>query len=176
MTEARHGRARGHRCRAIPRPHTAFLLADGIYENEYVREDGRCKIRGITVTMTYYVALERARIWFHSAPPSEAMRPDAPSQPVVEALGRQFSLALSRSGRRLRDIYPDLRGKDFADQLSHDRAARTGALNLRAPPSRYATATPVRGDAPHPLKNSAASVGTKTIANPSMAGRLLPRE
>lgn len=70
-------------------PH--FLLADGIYENEYVREDGRWKILGITVTMTFYAALERARIWFPSAPPSEVMPPDAPSQPVVEALGRQFN-------------------------------------------------------------------------------------
>ena len=70
-------------------PH--FLLADGIYENEYVREDGVWKIRGVTVTMTFYTALERARIWFPSAPPSAAMPPDAPSQPVVEALGRQFN-------------------------------------------------------------------------------------
>jgi hypothetical protein len=70
-------------------PH--FLLADGIYENEYVREDGVWKIRGVTVAMTFYAALERARIWFPSAPPSEAMPPDAPSQPVVEVLGRQFN-------------------------------------------------------------------------------------
>ena len=70
-------------------PH--FLLADGIYENEYVREDGRWKIRGVTVTMTFYAALERARIWFPSAPPSEAFPPDAPSQPVDARLGRQFN-------------------------------------------------------------------------------------
>jgi hypothetical protein len=70
-------------------PH--FLLADGIYENEYVREGGLWKIRGVTVTMTFYAALERARIWFPSAPPSEAFPPDAPSQPVDERLGRQFN-------------------------------------------------------------------------------------
>ncbi|GAA0267097.1 hypothetical protein GCM10009127_03410 [Alteraurantiacibacter aestuarii] len=70
-------------------PH--FLLADGIYENEYVREDGQWKIRGIGVTMTFYAALERAKIWFPSAPPSEDMPPDSPSLPVVEALGRQFN-------------------------------------------------------------------------------------
>ena len=70
-------------------PH--FLLADGIYENEYVREAGRWKIRGVTVTMTFYAALERARIWFPSAPPSETFPPDAPSQPVDERLGRQFN-------------------------------------------------------------------------------------
>lgn len=70
-------------------PH--FLLADGIYENEYVREGGQWKILGLTVTMTFYAALERDKVWFPSAPPSTAMPPDAPSQPVVEALGRQFS-------------------------------------------------------------------------------------
>jgi hypothetical protein len=71
-------------------PH--FLLADGIYENEYVREGGRWKILGITVAMTFYAALERDKVWFPSAPPSTAMPPDAPSQPVVEALGRQFNV------------------------------------------------------------------------------------
>lgn len=70
-------------------PH--FLLADGIYENEYVREGGRWKILGITVAMTFYAALERDKVWFPSAPPSTEMPPDVPSQPVVEALGRQFS-------------------------------------------------------------------------------------
>lgn len=70
-------------------PH--FLLPDGIYENEYVLENGQWKILGLTVTMTYYVALERARIWFPSAPPSEDFPPDGPSQPVDEALGRQFN-------------------------------------------------------------------------------------
>lgn len=70
-------------------PH--FLLADGIYENEYVREGERWKIRGLTVTMTFYVALERARIWFPSAPASDAFPPDAPSQPVDQRLGRQFN-------------------------------------------------------------------------------------
>jgi hypothetical protein len=70
-------------------PH--FLLADGIYENEYVRENGQWKILGLTVAMTFYAALERERVWFPSAPPSPAMPPDAPSRPVVEALGRQFN-------------------------------------------------------------------------------------
>ena len=70
-------------------PH--FLLADGIYENEYVREGGRWKILGITVTMTYYAALVRDRISFPTAPPSEALPPDVASQPVNAALGRQFN-------------------------------------------------------------------------------------
>jgi len=68
-----------------------FLFADGIYENTYVREDGRWKIQGLTVTMTYYAALQRERISFPSAPPSVELPPDRPSQPVVAALGRQFN-------------------------------------------------------------------------------------
>jgi len=70
-------------------PH--LLLADGIYENEYVREAGKWKILGITVAMTFYAAVEREKVWFPSAPPSATLPPDAPSQPVVEALGRQFN-------------------------------------------------------------------------------------
>jgi hypothetical protein len=68
-----------------------FLLADGIYENAYVRENGRWKIQGLTVTMTYYASLQRERVSFPTAPPSTALPPDRPSQPVVEALGRQFN-------------------------------------------------------------------------------------
>jgi hypothetical protein len=92
-SDRQHAQARGRaevQGNSPPRtPH--FLLADGIYENEYVREDGKWKILGITVTMTFYAAIERDRVWFPSAPPSVAMPPDAPSQPVVEALGRQFN-------------------------------------------------------------------------------------
>lgn len=70
-------------------PH--FLFADGVYENDYVKEDGRWKIQGLRVTMTFYAALERAKIWFSSAPPSEEAAPDEPSEPPVEGLGRQFN-------------------------------------------------------------------------------------
>lgn len=68
-----------------------FLFADGIYENDYVKEDGCWKIQGIKVTMTFYAALERAKVWFPTAPPSEAVPPDAPSAPRVDGLGRQFN-------------------------------------------------------------------------------------
>jgi hypothetical protein len=68
-----------------------FLFADGVYENEYVREDGRWKILGLTVTMTYYTTLVRERIWFPTSPPSEALPPDLPAQPVDAKLGRQFN-------------------------------------------------------------------------------------
>lgn len=68
-----------------------FLIADGVYENDYVKEGGRWKIKSIRVTMTFYVAVERARIWFASAPPSEALPPDQPSEPAVKGLGRPFN-------------------------------------------------------------------------------------
>ncbi len=68
-----------------------FLFADGIYENDYVKEGGRWKIQGLRVTMTFYAALERAKIWFSTAPPSPDVPPDTPSHPMVEALGRQFN-------------------------------------------------------------------------------------
>jgi hypothetical protein len=68
-----------------------LLLADGLYENTYVREDGCWKIQGIGVTMTYYAAVVRERVWFPTAAPSASVPPDQPSQPVVEALGRQFN-------------------------------------------------------------------------------------
>jgi len=68
-----------------------FLFADGIYENDYVKEDGRWKIQGIRVTMTFYAALERAKVWFPTAPPSPLLPPDQPSEAPVEGLGRQFN-------------------------------------------------------------------------------------
>jgi len=91
--DRQHARARGRaEVQGNSPPDTPhFLLADGIYENEYVREGGQWKILGITVAMTFYAAIERDKVWFPSAPPSTAMPPDTPSQPVVEALGRQFN-------------------------------------------------------------------------------------
>lgn len=88
-----HARARAHaEIQGNSPPDTpTFLFADGIYENDYVKEGGRWKIQGLRVTMTFYVALERARIWFASASPSEAVPPDAPSQPHADGLGRQFN-------------------------------------------------------------------------------------
>lgn len=68
-----------------------FLLADGIYENEYVREDGRWKILSVRVTMTFYAALERRSISFQTAPVSSTFPPDQVSQPIVKGLGRQFN-------------------------------------------------------------------------------------
>ncbi len=68
-----------------------FLFADGIYENDYIKENGLWKIHGIRVTMSYYVSLERARIWFDTAPPSEAVPPNGPATLADEGLGRPFN-------------------------------------------------------------------------------------
>jgi hypothetical protein len=68
-----------------------FLLADGIYENEYVREGGKWKILSIRVTMTFYAALDRQRVTFQTAPVSTSFPPDMPSEPVARGLGRQFN-------------------------------------------------------------------------------------
>lgn len=70
-------------------PH--FLFADGIYENDYVKEGGVWKIKSIKVTMTFYAALERAQVWFGSAPPSEELPPQSASDPAEPLLGRQFN-------------------------------------------------------------------------------------
>ncbi|MCC7462983.1 MAG: nuclear transport factor 2 family protein [Gammaproteobacteria bacterium] len=88
-----HARARGRAQIHGNSPPTTptFLFADGIYENTYVREDGHWKIQGLTVTMTYYASLQRERISFPTAPPNPRLPPDRPSQPVVDALGRQFN-------------------------------------------------------------------------------------
>lgn len=67
-----------------------FLFAEGVYENEYVKDGGVWKIQGLAVAMTFYVTLEREKIWFPSAPPSEDLPPDLPSMPVEPGLGRQF--------------------------------------------------------------------------------------
>lgn len=52
-----------------------FLFADGIYENDYVKEDGLWKIQGIKVTMTFYAALERAKVWFPTASAKSSEKP-----------------------------------------------------------------------------------------------------
>jgi hypothetical protein len=91
--DRRQARARGRAEVQGNSPPTTptFLFADGIYENTYVREDGRWKIQGLTVTMTYYASLERERVSFPTAPPSTELPPDRPSRPVDAALGRQFN-------------------------------------------------------------------------------------
>jgi hypothetical protein len=86
-----HARARAEVQGNSPPDTPTFLFADGIYENDYVKEGGRWKIEGIKVTMTFYAALERAQVWFGTAPPDSALPPDASSAAPDERLGRQFN-------------------------------------------------------------------------------------
>lgn len=101
-------------------PH--FLFADGIYENDYVKEDGVWKIEGIKVTMTFYAALERAQVWFGSAPPSEDFPPQAPSDAADERLGRQFN--------PFRSPHP-VTGMDLGIPASDPDATDTGGGGIR---------------------------------------------
>ena len=110
-----------------------FLFADGIYENDYIKEDGRWKILGLRVTMTFYAALERTRVWFPTAPPSETLPPDEPSEPPVPGLGRQFN--------PFRFAHP-ITGKPLpipvADPSQRDIAGGGGIEQVVAPPNAEA--------------------------------------
>ncbi len=68
-----------------------MLLAEGVYENEYVKENGRWAIKRLWWVPTYYfeVAGFDAAV-FDSGPPDAAFPPDRPSFPKDEALGRRF--------------------------------------------------------------------------------------
>ncbi len=68
-----------------------MLWAEGVYENEYVKEGGHWKIKHLGWVPTFYVELPGFdRAVFQSAPPSEAFPPDQASAPQDEALGRSF--------------------------------------------------------------------------------------
>ena len=68
-----------------------MMLAEGVYENRYVKEAGVWKIQALWWAPTFYVWLVG---WdsasFDSAPPSDALPPDEPSTPPDERLGRAF--------------------------------------------------------------------------------------
>lgn len=68
-----------------------MLLSEGIYENEYLRENGIWKLKRVWWVPTYYfqvAGFESAA--FDSAPESEEFPPDEPSFPRDEDLGRRF--------------------------------------------------------------------------------------
>lgn len=68
-----------------------MLLAEGVYENEYVKEGGIWKIKRLWWIPTYYfqVAGFDAAV-FDSGPASVNFPPDTPSAPIDEGLGRRF--------------------------------------------------------------------------------------
>lgn len=68
-----------------------MMWAEGVYENDYVKEGGVWKIKRIWWVPTFYVEIPGFDgAAFQSGPPSEAFPPDHPSQPQDEALGRSF--------------------------------------------------------------------------------------
>ncbi len=68
-----------------------FLLAEGLYENTYVKEGGAWKIRRLYWVPTYYFQVAGFdEAVFDSGPPSADFPPDRPSPPRNEALGRRF--------------------------------------------------------------------------------------
>jgi hypothetical protein len=84
------------RCRALvqgnsPPGSGKMLLAEGIYENSYVRENETWKIERLWWVPTYYfqvAGFENAV--FDSGPPSKDFPPDTPSGPRDAKLGRRF--------------------------------------------------------------------------------------
>ena len=69
----------------------SLLWAEGIYENEYVKEHGVWKIRRLWWVPTFYVQMAGMdKAAFQSAPLSESFPPDEPSAPQDAALGRSF--------------------------------------------------------------------------------------
>ena len=68
-----------------------MMLAEGVYENVYVREDGVWKIEKLWWAPTFYVLIPGYEtVSFESAPPSSEMPPDEPSTPPDDGLGRAF--------------------------------------------------------------------------------------
>jgi hypothetical protein len=96
ITLAEDGRSARMRSRAVvqgnsPPGSSKMLWAEGIYENEYVKEDGHWKIKHLGWVPTFYVEMPGFdSAVFQSGPASDAFPPDQSSAPVDEALGRSF--------------------------------------------------------------------------------------
>jgi len=84
------------RCRAIvqgnsPPGSGKMLWAEGLYENEYVKEGGAWKIKRLWWVPTFYTLMDGFdKAVFQTAPASADFPPDAPSFPADDALGRSF--------------------------------------------------------------------------------------
>ena len=84
------------RCRALiqgnsPPGSGKMLMAEGVYENTYLRENGVWKIKRLWWVPTYYfevAGFDKAS--FDSGPASTEFPPDVPSYPRDEDLGRRF--------------------------------------------------------------------------------------
>ncbi len=68
-----------------------FLLAEGLYENSYVKQADGWRIKRLWWVPTYYFQIAGFdQAVFDSGPPSQDFPPDRPSVPVNQALGRRF--------------------------------------------------------------------------------------
>jgi hypothetical protein len=96
LTVAEDRQSAKARCRAIvqgnsPPGSGKMLWAEGIYENEYVKEDGAWKIKRLWWVPTFYTQMDGFdTAVFQTGPESAAFPPDARSQPQEPALGRSF--------------------------------------------------------------------------------------
>jgi hypothetical protein len=69
----------------------SMLWAEGLYENDYVKEAGTWKIQRIWWVPTFYVQVAGFdRAVFQSGPESREFPPDSPSAPPDSGLGRLF--------------------------------------------------------------------------------------
>jgi len=69
----------------------SMLTAEGIYENEYVKDEGTWKLKRLWWAPTFYFqAAGIGDFAFQSAPESDAFPPDQPSYLQDAALGRSF--------------------------------------------------------------------------------------
>lgn len=68
-----------------------MLLAEGLYENEYVCTNGRWLIQRLWWVPTFYFTVPGFETAvFESGPPSEVFAPDTPPRSPLPALGRDF--------------------------------------------------------------------------------------
>ena len=68
-----------------------MMWAEGVYENEYVKEDGAWKIERLWWVPTFYFNVPGFdSAVFQTGPESQTFPPDRPSAPQDAALGRSF--------------------------------------------------------------------------------------
>lgn len=68
-----------------------MLLAEGVYENEFVKENGIWKIKRLWWIPTYYFMVDGFdQAIFDSGPEDANFPPDSASAPIDEGLGRRF--------------------------------------------------------------------------------------
>jgi hypothetical protein len=96
ITVAEDGRTARCRSRALvlgnsPPGSGRMLLAEGLYENRYVKQGEQWRIERLHWVPTFYTTVDGFdRAVFASAPPSERIPPDQASAPADRRLGRQF--------------------------------------------------------------------------------------